>query len=146
MRAPFDSSGLSSRKMSAMTESASVRISRKGWGSSRSTHNRIWNLVLDGDVAGSIGNEQTIELPVEPGRHALGVTSMRYLVSPEESFEADEGQVVGFSCHPRSLTPLIFTRWMVWLLATLVKHDLWISLRPDDADRGGLPGREGAPT
>jgi hypothetical protein len=49
------------------------------------------------------------------------------------SFEVTDGQVAGFSCHPRSLTPLIFTRWTVWLLATLVKNDLWISLKPDEA-------------
>ncbi len=36
--------------------------------------------------------------------------SMEQLLSPEQSFEVIEGQVVGFSCHPRSLTPLIFTR------------------------------------
>ena len=124
-----------------MTAPASVRISRKGWGSSHSSHTRIWNVVIDGDVVGSITNEHTVELPVEPGRHALRVTSMRYLVSPEESFDAGEGQVVGFSCHPQSLSPLIFPRWIVWLLATLVKHDLWISLTPDNAD-GGVDFRD----
>jgi hypothetical protein len=58
---------------------------------------------------------------------------MQHLLSPERSFNVNEGQVAGFSCHPRSLTPVIFTRWTVWLLATLVKNDLWISLKPDKA-------------
>jgi hypothetical protein len=61
----------------------------------------------------------------------LRVRSFRYLLSPEESFGANEGQVVGFSCSPRSLTVLLFPRWIVWLLATLLKHDLGISLKPD---------------
>ena len=58
---------------------------------------------------------------------------MQHLLSPERSFEVIDGQVVGFSCHPRSLTTLIFTRWSVWLLATPVRNDLWISLKPDEA-------------
>jgi hypothetical protein len=26
---------------------------------------------------------------------------------------------------------IIITRWTVWLLATLIKHDLWIDLKPE---------------
>jgi hypothetical protein len=129
-REPLSTAGLTER-IRAMT--ATVRISRKPWGSSHSTRDRIWKVVIDGKIAGSIANEQSVELPVEPGRHTLRVESMRYLLSPEQSFEANEGQVVGFSCHPRSLSPLILTRWIVWLLATLVKHELWISLELDGA-------------
>jgi hypothetical protein len=29
------------------------------------------------------------------------------------------------------LSPIIITRWIVWLLVTLVKHDLWIDLKPE---------------
>ena len=56
---------------------------------------------------------------------------MRFLSSPEKPFEADEGQVVGFSCDPRSLSAIIITRWIVWLPATLVKYDRWIDLKPE---------------
>lgn len=113
-----------------MTATATMRLSRKSWGSSHSRRARTWKVVIDGRTVGSISNQQTVELLVEPGRHTLRVTSMQHLLSPEQSFEVSEGQIVGFSCHPRSLTPLIFTRWTVWLLATLVKNDLWISLKP----------------
>jgi hypothetical protein len=118
-----------SRKESTMT--ATVRLARKGWGSSHSVRARTWKIEIDGILAGSIGNEQTVELPVKSGRHTLRVRSFRYLLSPEQSFDAVDGQVTGFRCHPRSLTPLILTRWTVWLLASLCKHDLWISLKPD---------------
>ncbi|HEY8760307.1 MAG TPA: hypothetical protein VIP52_05275 [Candidatus Dormibacteraeota bacterium] len=43
---------------------------------------------------------------------------MQHLLSPERSFEVIEGQVVGF-------------------FATLVKNDLWISLKPDGARETG---------
>jgi hypothetical protein len=120
-----------------MTATATVRLSRKSWGSSHSGRARTWKVTIDGSIVGSISNQQTVELPVEPGRHTLRVRSMQHLLSPEQSFEVIEGQVAGFSCHPRSLTPLIFTRWTVWLLATLVKNDLWISLKPDEARATG---------
>jgi len=116
-----------------VTATATVRLSRKGWLSSHSVRARTWRVEIDAVLVGSIANEQTVELPVESGRHTLRVRSFRYLLSPQESFEATEGQLVGFSCHPRSLTPIIATRWVVWLLATLLRHELWISLKPDEA-------------
>ena len=113
---------------------ATVRLSRKGWGSSHSRHARMWKVEVDGIAVGSISNETTVEIPVEPGHHLLRVRSTRFLFSPEKPFDTAEGKVVGFSCHPRSLTPIILTRWLVWLMASLIKHDLWIDLKPDDVD------------
>jgi ABC-2 type transport system ATP-binding protein len=103
-------------------------------GSSHSRRARTWTVVIDGSVVGSISNERTVEIPVEPGQHLLRVKSTSYLFSPEESFEAVAGKVVKFSCHPRSLSPIIFTRWLIWLLVSLVKHDLWIGLKLDNAE------------
>jgi hypothetical protein len=97
--------------------SATLKLSRRGWGSSHSRHARPWRVEIDGMTAGTIPNEATVELRIEPGRHVLRVRSMRFLCSPAKPFEADEGQVVAFSCHPRSLSPIIITRWIVWLLA-----------------------------
>lgn len=114
-----------------MTMASTVKLSRKPWGSSHSRHARPWQVEVDGRTVGTISNKETVELQVESGRHVLRVRSMRFLSSPEKPFEADEGHVVGFSCHPRSLSPFILTRWIVWLVATLVKHDLWIDLKPE---------------
>jgi ABC-2 type transport system ATP-binding protein len=96
--------------------------------SSHSVRARTWKVEIDGSVVGSISNQRTVEFPVKAGQHLLRVKSTRYLLSPEESFEAVAGQVVKFSCHPRALSPIIFTRWLIWFLASLVKHDLWIGL------------------
>lgn len=112
-----------------MTMSTTVKLSRKGWGSSRSRHARIWSVEIDSRTVGTIANESTVEFPVELGRHTLRARSMRYLSSPMKQFEAVDEHVVVFSCHPRSLSPIIITRWTVWLLATLVNHDLWIDLK-----------------
>ncbi len=123
-----------------MTTAATVRLQRKGWGSSGSRRSRLWKVVIDGNVVGSIHNKEIAELPVTPGRHSLEVRSMRHLVSPEVPFEVTERQILGFSCHPRSLSPIILPRWIVWLLATLIKNDLWIDLRPTTPARSsGVP-------
>ncbi|MGA3353492.1 MAG: ABC transporter ATP-binding protein [Acidimicrobiales bacterium] len=119
-----------------MTAAATVRLSRKGWGSNQSNHGRNWQFVIDGRVVGSIANAQTIEIPVEPGPHALRVRSMRLLLSPEKPFEAIEGQVVGFSCRSRARSPLFVQRSIIWLFVSLVKHDVWISLKPDETGDG----------
>jgi hypothetical protein len=50
-----------------MTATATVRLSRKSWGSTHSGKARTWNVVIDGSNVGSISNQLTVELPVEPG-------------------------------------------------------------------------------
>lgn len=141
-RRPADETTNALTRMGVMTATATVRLSRKSWISSHSDRARTWKVEIDGRIVGSIANQQTVELPVEPGRHTLRVRSMQHLLSPEQSFDVSAGHIVGFSCHPRSLTPLIFTRWTVWLLATLVKNDLWISLKPNDAHESDLIERK----
>ena len=108
---------------------ATVKVSREGRGSSRS---RAWRILIDGSVVASIFQQETVELAVEPGPHGLVVSSMRYLQSPEESFLAVDGQIVGFSCHARLGGPFLVRRWILGLLVSLVKHDLWIGLKPDE--------------
>ena len=60
---------------------------------------------------------------------------MRFLGSPKESLEVAEGQVVGLSCRRRARHPFIAQRSIFLLLASLFKHDVWISLTPDEAAR-----------
>jgi hypothetical protein len=80
-----------------------------------------WRITLDGVAAGTIAAGQTVELPIEKGYHTLRLSSERHH-SPERSFEAADGQVVGFACR----TAVAF--WPVHLAAA-VKPDLWISLK-----------------
>jgi ABC-2 type transport system ATP-binding protein len=121
-----------------MTATATMRISRRGGGSGNSQGGRAWHVVIDGSVVGSIPKDETIELPVEAGHHAVQVTSMRFLRSPTESFEVAEGQVIRLSCRPRPRHPFIIQRSIYLLLVSLFKHDVWISLTPDDAGETGL--------
>ncbi|HEY3843581.1 MAG TPA: ATP-binding cassette domain-containing protein [Acidimicrobiales bacterium] len=108
-----------------------MQLTRQAWGSGRG---RTWSVLIDGSVVGSISNQETIDLPIEPGRHALRVRSMRFLLSPEQSFEAAEGQVIGFSCQSKSRHPFIAQRSIFWGLISLFKHDVWINLESQEAD------------
>ena len=49
--------------------------------------------------------------------------SVQRHVSPVRSFEAADGEVVGFWCRAQMLWPLE--------IAALIKNDLWITLKPE---------------
>jgi ABC-2 type transport system ATP-binding protein len=111
-----------------------IRLSRQSGalGNGNPQGGRPWHVVIDGNVAGSIPNGDTVELPVEPGHHVVQVTSTRLLRSSEESLEMTEGQVVGLSCRRRPRHPFIVQRSIFLLLVSLFKHDVWITLTRDD--------------
>ena len=117
---------------SATNAAATIKISRQGGGSGGSHSGRAWQVVIDGGSIDSLTNNETIDLPVEAGLHTVRVTSRRFLGSPEVSVEVPEGQVVRFSCRGRPRHPFIVQRSIALFVASLFKHDVWISLTPDD--------------
>jgi ABC-2 type transport system ATP-binding protein len=90
-------------------------------------------VLIDGSVAASVSNNETVDVPVEAGHHAVQVTSMRFLRSPKESLDAAEGHVISLSCRRRPRHPFIVQRSIIFLVASLFKHDVWISLTPGNA-------------
>jgi len=89
-------------------------------------------VAIDGSVVGSIPNNEAVDLTVEAGHHAVQVTSMRFLRSPKVSLELAAGQVIWLSCRRRPRNPFIVQRSIILLMTSLFKHDVWISLKPDD--------------
>lgn len=63
-----------------------------------------FEIVLDGNPAGSIERHQTIQLQVEPGPHTLQVKTGRYS-SPARHFNAVDGTSVSFRCNGAILWP-----------------------------------------
>jgi ABC-2 type transport system ATP-binding protein len=105
--------------------------------------------MIDGSVAASLPNNETVDLPLESGHHAVQVTSMRFLGSPTESLEVADGQVIRLSCRRRPRHPFIVQRTLFLLMASLFKHDVWIKLTSDDAVETDLesgPNRNGPRT
>jgi hypothetical protein len=63
-----------------------------------------FEIVLDGNPAGAIDRNQTVELPVEPGPHTLQVRAGRYS-SHAHSFDVADGTNVRFRCNGAILWP-----------------------------------------
>jgi hypothetical protein len=79
-----------------------------------------FEIVLDDGNVGSIDWHQTVEVPVEPGRHTLQIRAARQS-SRAQAFEVADGETVGFRCHGA----------MVWprYVASIFAPNLGISLR-----------------
>ena len=63
-----------------------------------------FEIVLDGQPAGTIDRHQTVELPVGPGPHTLQVKTGRYS-SPARTFDATDGADIEFRCNGAILWP-----------------------------------------
>jgi hypothetical protein len=78
-----------------------------------------FRVLLDGSDVGSIESNQTIEVPIVPGRHTLQVKEGRY-TSKRRSFDTTDGEMVNFRCYGGRVWPIF--------LASLVKPDLALTL------------------
>lgn len=74
---------------------ATLQLARQiGWA------RKSWPISIDGSFVGGIGPGETVELPIDPGRHVLRLGALRNR-SPERSFHVDDNEVVTFRCHSR---------------------------------------------
>jgi len=83
---------------------------------------RPFDVVVDGGCVGSVDMNDTIELPIEAGAHTLEVRNGRNL-SRTLTFDAAEGQLVGFRCTGKRFLPIF--------LLSFVLPRLALSLRPE---------------
>jgi hypothetical protein len=102
--------------------SATLRLTRQGVGIE--LRRGEFEISVDGKNAGSVKYGETVETPLEPGRHTLRLRVGRYS-SRDRSFDAADSEIVSFRCHGA----------MVWprYVASLVKPDLGISLHRQEA-------------
>lgn len=75
-----------------------------------------YEVVLDGEDAGPLELNDSIEVPVEPGPHTLQVRSGRNS-SQTKTFEAAEGETVAFRCSGKSILPIFLLSFVVPRLA-----------------------------
>jgi hypothetical protein len=75
-----------------------------------------YDIVVDGHLAGSVEMNDTIEMPIEPGRHTLQVRSGRNS-SRTRTFDAAETQTVAFRCTGKSFLPIFVASFFVPSLA-----------------------------
>ena len=83
---------------------------------------RAYDVIVDGACVGSVELNDTIEMPVEAGRHILQVRNGRNS-SCTETFDAAEGEIVAFRCTGKRFLPIFLLSFVVPRLA--------LSLRPE---------------
>ena len=81
-----------------------------------------FEIVLDGNPAGSIDRNQTVELPVEPGSHTLQVRTGRYSSHPQ-SFDAADGTNIRFRCNGAILWPQYVASLLAPTIGLKLKHE-----------------------
>jgi hypothetical protein len=75
-----------------------------------------YDVVLDGERAGSLELNNTFETPVKPGRHTLQVRNGRNS-SRAKTFNAAEDEIVAFRCSGKSILPIFLLSFVVPSLA-----------------------------
>ena len=93
---------------------ATLKLTHKAIGAE--VRRGAYDVVVDGEQVGSVEMNDTIEIPVEPGRHTLQVHNGRKS-SSTETFDAAEGKVVAFRCTGKRFLPIFLASFIVPRLA-----------------------------
>lgn len=99
---------------------ATLRLTHKAIGVE--VRRGAYEIVVDGHSVGSVEMNGTTEIPVEPGRHALQVRNGRNS-SRTLSFDAAEGETVGFRCTGKRLLPIFLASFVVPSLALSLRRE-----------------------
>jgi hypothetical protein len=77
--------------------------------------------VVDGQGAGSLEMNDTIEIPIEPGRHSVQVRNGRNS-SRVETFDVTGSETVSFRCTGKRFLPIFLVSFIVPSLALKLKR------------------------
>jgi len=80
-----------------------------------------YDIVVDGQRAGSVDMNATTDIPIEPGRHTVQVRNGRNS-SRTETFDAAESQTVAFRCTGKSFLPIFLASFFVPSLALQLRR------------------------
>ena len=94
--------------------SATLKVMRKTVGVE--VRRGTYDVLVDGERVGSVALHDTIEMPVEAGRHSLQVRNGRNS-SRAQTFDAAEGEIVAFRCTGKSILPIFLASFVVPSLA-----------------------------
>ncbi len=100
--------------------SATLKLTHKAIGAE--VRRGAYDAIVDGERLGSVVMNNTIEIPVEPGRHTLQVHDGRKSNSTE-TFDAAEGEVVAFRCTGKRFLPIFLASFVFPRLALKLVRD-----------------------
>jgi hypothetical protein len=93
---------------------ATLKLTHKAIGAE--VRRGTYDVVVDGERAGSVEMNHTIEIPVEPGRHTLQVRNGGNS-SSTQIFDAAGEEIVAFRCTGKRLLPIFLASFVVPRLA-----------------------------
>lgn len=100
--------------------SATLKVTHKSIGVE--VRRGTYDVEVDGRRVGSVDMNDTIEIPLEAGRHTLRVREGRNS-SRTKTFDAADGDVVAFRCTGKNFLPIFLASFVVPSLAlTLVRE------------------------
>ena len=94
--------------------SATLRLTHKTIGVE--VRRGTYDVVVDGKRAGSVELNETVDIPVDPGRHSVQVRSGRNS-SRTKAFDVAEGEIASFRCSGKSILPIFLLSFVVPSLA-----------------------------
>lgn len=100
--------------------SATLTVTRKSIGVE--VRRGTYDVLVDGERAGSVALHDTIEMPVEAGRHTLQVRSGRNSSRPQ-TFDAVEDDVVAYRCGGKRALPIFLVSFVVPSLALSLRRE-----------------------
>jgi hypothetical protein len=106
--------GVSADTEKSLKMSATLKVSHKAIGAE--VRRGTYDIVVDGQSAGSLEMNDTIEIPVEPGRHTVQVRDGRNS-SRTETFDAAQSETVAFRCTGKRFLPIFLASFIVPSLA-----------------------------
>jgi len=80
-----------------------------------------YDILVDGQSAGSVNMNHTVELPIEPGHHTLQIRSGRNS-SRTVSFDAADNQTVTYRSTGKSFLPIFLASFVVPRLALQLRR------------------------
>ena len=99
---------------------ATLRLAHKAIGVE--VRRGTYDVVVDGKPAGSVEMNETVDIPVEPGRHTLQVRNGRNS-SRTKTFDAAEGETASFRCTGKSILPIFLLSFAVPSLALSLRRE-----------------------
>jgi hypothetical protein len=93
---------------------ATLKLAHKAIGAE--ARRGTYDAMLDGEHVGSVEMNDTLKMPIEPGRHTLQLRSGRDS-SRTKSFDAADGETVAFRCTGKSILPVFLLSFVVPSLA-----------------------------
>ena len=99
---------------------ATLKVTHKAIGAE--VRRDAYDVFVDGARVASVEMNDTIEVPIEPGHHALQVRS-GLKSSGTETFEAEEGEVVAYRATGKRFLPLFLASFVVPRLALVLVRE-----------------------